>query len=387
MLYCPNCQRIAQADCPNCGRKAHKLRPVQARDPVHFFTGDYIRTSMVEPLLEESGIPYSKRGARGAALATLTGSYLEQYMLFVPYAAYERAVRLVADVFGTDEGFMRSLCTLGVDLSAPASGNADADRVAAQYAAPDRHDIRRALHARFTIADIPYSDWLLNHMELRPGMRILDIGCGSGDIWAHGPLPDGLFITMADASPGMLDAARTRTEAIANVRFEFVQADACAMPFESGLFDLILASHMLFHVGDLYAAVGEIARILKPDGMLCATTMSQKNLKEMYELAGRHGIVLPHPGNSFDLESGAAALKPFFGRVRREDYKSSLQITEAEPLIQYMQSMDSFGAQCPESIESLGAEVRAKIARDGSFDVSKLSCAFLCTRKEAPGEA
>lgn len=385
MLYCSNCQRLAEGDCPNCGRRARKLREVQPHDPVHFFTGNYIQTSMVEPLLEENGIPYSKIDAHGAALATLTGGYLEQYLLIVPYAAYEKAVRLVDAMFGTDADFMRSVSTLGVDLDVPADdGNADADRVAAQYAQPDRHDIRRALHARFTIADIPYSDWLLDRLALSPGMRILDIGCGSGDIWAYRALPEGLFITMADASSGMLEAARQRTRDIANVQFEFVQADACRMPFEDGMYDMVLASHMLFHLSDLPTALSEIARVLKSDGRLCATTMSRHNLKEMYALAERNGVVLPQPPNGFTLEDGKATLARFFGRVAREDYESSLQITEAEPLVQYVQSVDTFGVQNEEDIRAMRAEIQREIDENGSYDISKLSCLFTCTEKQDP---
>jgi ubiquinone/menaquinone biosynthesis C-methylase UbiE len=388
MLYCPNCQRLSEGDCPNCGKKARKLREVRAHDPVHFFTGDYIHTSMVEPLLAENDVPYSKMSAHGAALSMITGNYLEQYLLYVPYAAYDRAVQLVAGAFGADEGFMRSLETLGVNLDEQAdeAGNADQARVAAQYAAPDRHDVRRALHARFTIADIPYSDWLLDRIGLEPGMRILDIGCGSGDIWAYRALPEGLSITMADASEGMLEAATERTKGIANARFEFVRADACDMPFEDETYDMVLASHMLFHVPDLYAALSEIARVLKPDGHLSATTMSRNNLKEMYALAERHSVVLPQPSNSFTMEDGRATLVRFFNRVSREEYVSSLQVTEAEPLVKYIQSVDTFGSQSEEAVRAMREEIQNKIDETGSYDISKLSCLFVCAEKRASDE-
>ena len=382
MLYCSNCQRLAEGDCPNCGKKARKLREVRPNDPVHFFTGNYIQTSMAEPLLEENGIPCAKTSAHGAALSMMTGDYLEQYLLAVPYAAYDRAVRLIDGAFGGDADFMRSVSTLGVDLDAPMDdGNTDAYRVVAQYAQPDRHDIRRALHARFTIADIPYSDWLLDRLDLAPGMRILDIGCGSGDIWAYRALPDGLLVTMADFSEGMLAAAQERTKDIPNARFEFAQTDACEMPFEDGTFDMVLASHMLFHVSDLHTALSEIARVLKSDGRLCATTMSRHNLKEMYALAERNGVVLPQPPNGFTLEDGKATLARFFGRVAREDYESSLQITEAEPLVQYVQSMDTFGAQNEGGIQAMRAEIQREIDKNGSYDISKLSCLFVCAEK------
>ncbi len=388
MLYCSDCKILTEDACPSCGKKARKLREPRTDDPVLTFTGDYVHSSMVEPLLQENEIPYYKMSAHGAALTTLTGNYLDQFMLYVPYAAYEKAVRLIARMFGVDGDFMRGLNILGVDLDATEddTGNTDQTRVAAQYASPERHDIRRALHQRFTIADIPYSDWLLDRIGLEPGMRVLDIGCGSGDLWDYRPLPSDLFITMADASDGMLDAARERTKGIANAKFEFIRADACKMPFEAETYDLVLASHMLFHVEDLYSALSEIARVLKPDGHLCATTMSQHNMKEMYALSERHGIVLPHPPVGFTLEDGRQNLMDFFKRVYREDYEASLQITEAEPLVQYIQSNDTFGTQNEAGIQEIRAEIQKQIDKTGSFDISKYSCLFTCKEKSSAFE-
>lgn len=394
MLYCSNCQRLTEGDCPRCGKKARKLRDVQAQDPVLFFSGDYVHSSMVDPLLADRGIPYSKMSARGAALATMTGNYLEHYLIYVPYAAYEQSVRLIANTFGADPDMAEGLITTGVDLDAPADnetaapsipddGNADPARIAAQYAAPERHDIRRALHKRFGIAYIPYSDWLLDRIGLEPGMRVLDIGCGSGDLWGTRALPDDLSVTMADMSAGMLETARERTKDIANVRFEFKQADVCDLPFEDEQYDLVLASYMLFHVPDLYAAVSEIVRVLKPNGHLSATTISKHNMKELYALTQKHGILLPRPSNHFTMEEGKTALTRLFRHITREDYESWLQITEAEPLVQYIQSVDTFGVQSEEGIRALREEIQKEIDKTGSFDISNSSCLFVCRGKRA----
>ncbi|MGI6238467.1 MAG: class I SAM-dependent methyltransferase [Christensenellales bacterium] len=378
MLYCSACQRITRDECPRCRKQARRLRAAQPGDPMLLFTSDFMRASMVEPLLKDSGIPYSKSGAMGAGLAMHTGSFMEKFEFYVPYGAHAAAVRLIAGTFGADAGFMRDLNTLGVDDAD--STLPDPALVAAQYASPERHDVRRALHQRFTISDVPFTDWVLDHMALAPGMRILDIGCGSGDIWTHRPLPEGLHLTLADASEGMLDAARARTAGIQGVEFAFVRADACDLPFEDGAFDLALAANMLFHVEDVGTAIAELARVLRPEGRLCATTISEHNMRELYALAQKHGAAFPSPARQFLRENGAQRLEGHFSDVRRIDHASMLQVTEAEPLIDYIQSMDVSGMNSDAMIARMRSEMQTKIERDGSFDITKLHSIFVCIK-------
>ena len=172
---------------------------------------------------------------------------------------------------------------------------------------------------------------------------------------------------MADASEGMLEAAKEKTAGIKNVAFEFALADACDLPFEDGQFDLVLAAHMLYHVSDLRAALSEIARVLKHDGRLCATTVSTQNLRELYKLCDQCGVVLPFPANGFTRDNGKPLLRDYFEKVELRDHESMLQVTEAEPLVAYVQSNDTFGKQSAEGIEQLRKEVRREDRPRGQF--------------------
>lgn len=374
MLYCSSCQMLTEGDCPICHKKAKKMRAPQANDPVFFYFGGFMNASMVEPLLISAGIPYSKIGSLGAALAMKTGSFFERFRFFVPYGALGHAIDEITGAFGADAEIMRGLNALAI-AEQPALDNAETVRE--QYSAPDALDVRRALHARFTIAEIPFHDWLIGELRLEGGMKILDIGCGGGDLWARGDLPDGMDITLADMSQGMVDAARERTAEVTNQRFEYAVCDAQDLPFGDGEFDMVVAAHMLYHVPDIFKALSEIKRVLKPGGRLCATTMSGENMRELYAITDKNGILLAEPSRKFNMETGTALLSQFFNDVKLSRHESSLQVTEAEPLIAYVKSLATFTKQSDDALEKLSREIEKRISRDGSFDITKLACMFI----------
>lgn len=105
--------------------------------------------------------------------------------------------------------------------------------------------------------------------ELRPGMRLLDAGCGPGSITiglAQAVAPG--EVIGIDANPNAVDAARTAAEAagITNARFEV--ADLHRVPFEDESFDAVFAHAVLQHVPDAARAVRLLARVVKPGGLM-----------------------------------------------------------------------------------------------------------------------
>jgi SAM-dependent methyltransferase len=96
-----------------------------------------------------------------------------------------------------------------------------------------------------------------------PGRRTLEVGCGEGrvtrDLAARGHRIVGL-----DCSPALL-----RHAAMADSAGRYVRADAAAVPFADGAFDLVVAYNSLMDVDDMPGSVDEAARVLAPGGRLC----------------------------------------------------------------------------------------------------------------------
>jgi ubiquinone/menaquinone biosynthesis C-methylase UbiE len=108
---------------------------------------------------------------------------------------------------------------------------------------------------------------------IRPGERILDVGCGPGRlaIVAGTAAAPGGETCGIDPAPEMVELARRRaTRAGAPVRFEVGVIEA--LPFANDRFDVVLSSLMLHHLPDELKRRGlaEIHRVLRPAGRLVA---------------------------------------------------------------------------------------------------------------------
>jgi ubiquinone/menaquinone biosynthesis C-methylase UbiE len=109
--------------------------------------------------------------------------------------------------------------------------------------------------------------FLLPH--LKPGMRVLDVGCGGGSITlglAHAVAP-GEAVGI-DSSPASIERASERVAAqgIAGVRF--ATGDAAKLPFEPASFDVVFAHALLQHVEDPLQVAKELRRVLRPGGVI-----------------------------------------------------------------------------------------------------------------------
>ena len=100
--------------------------------------------------------------------------------------------------------------------------------------------------------------------------RVLDVACGTGDLaFATAALAPRGDVTGIDASPAMIDLARARSarEAVATtVRFEVGDLTSLAIPSHS--IDAVTGGYALRNVPNYEAAVAEIARVLKPGGIV-----------------------------------------------------------------------------------------------------------------------
>lgn len=96
------------------------------------------------------------------------------------------------------------------------------------------------------------------------GLRILDAGCGSGPLSAA--LRDrGALVTGVDSSAGMVELARRRLGADADLRVADLRDP---LPFGDGAFDVVVSSLVLHYLEDWGPTLAEMRRVLRPGGRL-----------------------------------------------------------------------------------------------------------------------
>ncbi|TXS16185.1 methyltransferase domain-containing protein [Streptomyces sp. ms191] len=107
--------------------------------------------------------------------------------------------------------------------------------------------------------------------ELRPGLDVLDVGCGPGTITADlAALVAPGRVTAVDAAPDVLEKARQVADERGLRNVEFAVADVHALDFPDDSFDVVHAHQVLQHVGDPVRALREMRRVCRPGGVVAA---------------------------------------------------------------------------------------------------------------------
>jgi demethylmenaquinone methyltransferase/2-methoxy-6-polyprenyl-1,4-benzoquinol methylase len=108
---------------------------------------------------------------------------------------------------------------------------------------------------------------LVDAIDPRPGMRILDVATGTGMV-AFALAQRGAEVIGLDQSEAMLGAARARlarTPGVAS-QLTFIVGQAESLPFADGEFDALSFTYLLRYVDDRAATMRELARVVKPGG-------------------------------------------------------------------------------------------------------------------------
>ena len=121
-----------------------------------------------------------------------------------------------------------------------------------------------------------HRDAFLNVLPRASGLTV-DVGCGEGrlprDLKARG-----YEVVGVDGSPTLIDHARA-----ADPEGDYRVADAAALPFRDDVANLVVAFMSLHDVDNLREAVHEIARVLRPDGILAAAIVHPINSAGTFE--------------------------------------------------------------------------------------------------------
>jgi arsenite methyltransferase len=131
-------------------------------------------------------------------------------------------------------------------------------------------DASRKLEVAYQTSDVvAQRRETLRHLALQPRERVLDVGCGPGLLVAEMAQVVGAsgHVTGLEISDSMLALSRRRcADPAIGTRVSLVKADAVALPFQDGAFDVGVSTQVYEYVAELDAALAELHRVLRVGG-------------------------------------------------------------------------------------------------------------------------
>lgn len=253
-----------------------------------------------------------------------------------------------------------------------------------QYQNATNISSRINLHSLYSQNKQGWFPWIFKQCHIRPGLRILELGCGDGTLWTDNLslIPEEISITLSDISSGMLRDAR-RAIGSSDTRFAFRAFNCKKIPYKDESFDLVIANHVLFYCDNIPAVLKEVRRVLSSGGRFVCSAYGKAHMQEVSQLVRDFDerIVLSADRlyERFGRENGLRILEPFFPKSHWKSYEDCLLVQDAEPLISYV--LSCHGNQNQYILDRY-KEFRSYTARktQKGFRITKDAGVFLCEK-------
>ncbi|MFY9748643.1 MAG: class I SAM-dependent methyltransferase [Acidobacteriaceae bacterium] len=136
------------------------------------------------------------------------------------------------------------------------------------------------------------ADAFVDGLSLQPGMRVLDVACGTGNTAIPAALR-GSVVTGVDIAPNLLVQARERAAA-EKLSIAFDEGDAENLPYASGSFDAVVTMFGAMFAPRPAVVAAEFARVLQPGGLLAMANWNPSSFTgAMFKVSSRHVPALP----------------------------------------------------------------------------------------------
>jgi ubiquinone/menaquinone biosynthesis C-methylase UbiE len=208
---------------------------------------------------------------------------------------------------------------------------------------------------------------LAEALEIVPGERVLDVACGSGNGAIAAARRAWGGVVGADFVPALLERGRERAAA-ERLEIEFVEADAEALPFADGEFDVVMSIFGAMFAPDHQRAANELLRVCRPGGRIgMANWVPDGGVGRMFLTVAKHAP--PPPGVQPPLLWGTEEhLRERFGdgiadlRVERRGSRQTFR--SADHWLDFFRTYFgptkvAFERVGPEGEEALEADLRA----------------------------
>lgn len=117
---------------------------------------------------------------------------------------------------------------------------------------------------RIAAITLPAATEFIERQHLQPGVRLLDVACGSGNLSIPAARA-GAVVTGVDIAPNLVEQARSRAQK-ESVTVTFDEGDAEQLPYDDGAFDIVVSMFGAMFAPRPEIVAQELARVCRPGG-------------------------------------------------------------------------------------------------------------------------
>ncbi|HEX6511972.1 MAG TPA: methyltransferase domain-containing protein [Chloroflexota bacterium] len=218
-----------------------------------------------------------------------------------------------------------------------------------------------ALKARIAVndrrAEHNLEDWIAAEAQIRPGLAVADLGCGTGkQIFAFAPklLPDGSILGL-DISRAAVDEvnSRARDLGLAHVSAVLGGLDGAPEVLAKAAFDLILSTYAIYYATDVVDLIRKLAAALREGGQLFVSGPGSGTNLEMTDLlaalAPRHA---PAPIDDFISEVQIRTASEAYASTSVARLENAVRFGSAEEVLVWWKNHASFRPELEEGVAS-----------------------------------
>jgi len=209
------------------------------------------------------------------------------------------------------------------------------------YDTPIPFESRVNLHQQFSINPIGWHRWMREQLKLEAGQTIVELGCGTGDLWSSAEKAelDGIQLYLFDKSVAMLESAKCKLHHLPHINFDTIDLDeAFSLPTAP---HILIANHVLYHTNNPHATLKRIHAQINDNTQCFFATNGVRNMHSLnrflparFQNESMQSLIA-----NFTLESGYQHVHEVFGYAQIIRYADGLHITDAAPLISYIESL------------------------------------------------
>lgn len=249
------------------------------------------------------------------------------------------------------------------------------------------------IHQKYGGRDI--DSWMLDILQLKQGLRILDVGCGAGKqcFIYFNTLKGEAEITGGDVNADLLAKARQENAKTGDL-VTFMELDFNKrFPFDDNRFDLLSCCFAIYYSANIPFTISEMHRVLAPGGRLFTTGPMPQNKQLFYDIirSATGKTIPPMPGSSRYGSQILSTIKEKFSEVEVHIFENPLTFEEVDPFIEYTRASlsedrllwTSFfeGKEDFERVmNQITAEAGRRLEKDGKLVMTKVVGGFLATK-------